>query len=627
VPLRRAEDAALATLSELALVLLYLGTLVVKTCDAARAACTPYGFGDRPDGVFLFFLFFGLATLLLQLIFEAAALVYGAQQQRKLRRLRYRGGGFIELLPVAAEEFAHLPGLEPSPCFHLFLSHAWPLGQDVCKLIKLRCREICPSLHVFLDVEDLAKGSGTKEVDHSRCVLVFAMPVYFEKINCVKELTRAIVRHKQITLLLPDSEVHGAFTQAMISEIVTDAWVSKWKLQKKLAQWASEWGVVEVKLPTGAEIRDALFKQSPLEWSRITTFQDRTMVLMCRRLLPDADRRDIYLQGTTNFKLPKGHRAVKLYCSPHNPGARELAEELNGIWPGLLKSAPGTRRSPAPSLIPLKSSVSSVALGALGALGAPGTPADPAEVHSWYDLDECDQMLVYFNAVTWTHDPETFAAEVREALQRGVHLHTCHEFPSVIDGAVFRIDGVTGGARHAVEFKQIMDATPADLTKWPTNIYSRIAIALKGGELREPGLANLAARLAVRVDRSSRSRKSKRSRDVATNSRWSRDFTAAVIRGEPRSSWRCSTKISARHPDDGDSSRRRSSMRSSQKFDDAGVGSRRKVSSGMGRASSRHSTADHSRCDGAIELGTCRLRDDEPLQAAGAIPVDVASSV
>eukprot|EP00966_Prymnesium_polylepis_P024069 554302-Prymnesium_polylepis.1 len=44
-----------------------------------------------------------------------------------------------------------------------------------------------------------------------------------------------------------------------------------------------------------------------------------------------------------------------------------------------------------------------------------------------------------------------------------------------------------------------MDATPADLKKWPTNIYSQIAIALKGGELREPGLANLAARLALRV--------------------------------------------------------------------------------------------------------------------------------
>ena len=48
------------------------------------------------------------------------------------------------------------------------------------------------------------------------------MPVYFEKINCVKELTRAIVRHKPITLLLPDSEVHGEFTPAMIRDIVTE---------------------------------------------------------------------------------------------------------------------------------------------------------------------------------------------------------------------------------------------------------------------------------------------------------------------------------------------------------------------------------------------------------------------
>ena len=44
-----------------------------------------------------------------------------------------------------------------------------------------------------------------------------------------------------------------------------------------------------------------------------------------------------------------------------------------------------------------------------------------------------------------------------------------------------------------------MAMTPADLTREPTNIYSQIAIALKGGELRKPGLANLAERLAVRV--------------------------------------------------------------------------------------------------------------------------------
>jgi hypothetical protein len=92
-------------------------------------------------------------------------------------------------------------------------------------------------------------------------------------------------------------------------------------------------------------------------------------------------------------------------------------------------------------------------------------------------------MLVYLTALTWTHDPEPFAAEIREAQRQGLHLQLCHEFPSVID---------LGSSRYALEFKAVMDATPADLKKWPTNIYSQIAIALKGGELRKPGLSVLA---------------------------------------------------------------------------------------------------------------------------------------
>jgi hypothetical protein len=120
----------------------------------------------------LFFIFFGLSLLAAQLVFEAGYIAYHIHMQKKLRQLRYRGGGFVELPPVTKHELAHLPGLESSSCFHLFLSHAWPLGQDVCKLIKQRCREICPSTReVFLDVEDLTSGSGTKEVDHRRCIL------------------------------------------------------------------------------------------------------------------------------------------------------------------------------------------------------------------------------------------------------------------------------------------------------------------------------------------------------------------------------------------------------------------------------------------------------------------------
>eukprot|EP00966_Prymnesium_polylepis_P045116 1045266-Prymnesium_polylepis.2 len=63
----------------------------------------------------------------------------------------------------------------------------------------------------------------------------------------------------------------------MIREIVTDEWVPKWKLEKKLTEWASDWGVSEVRTPTGPQICDVVFKQPPLEWSRITPFQDRTM--------------------------------------------------------------------------------------------------------------------------------------------------------------------------------------------------------------------------------------------------------------------------------------------------------------------------------------------------------------
>ena len=57
---------------------------------------------------------------------------------------------------------------------------------------------------------------------------------------------------------------------------------------------------------------------------------------------------------------------------------------------------------------------------------------------------------------------------------------------------------VSSTCAGALELEAIMDATPSDLKEWPTNIYSQIAIALKGGELREVGWANLAERLVHR---------------------------------------------------------------------------------------------------------------------------------
>eukprot|EP00966_Prymnesium_polylepis_P302936 6998353-Prymnesium_polylepis.1 len=67
-------------------------------------------------------------------------------------------------------------------------------------------------------------------------------------------MTRTVVRQKQVTLLLPDAEVHGEFTAAMIEEIVTDDWTKKWKIEKMVAKWAGEWGVADLKPPTATDI-------------------------------------------------------------------------------------------------------------------------------------------------------------------------------------------------------------------------------------------------------------------------------------------------------------------------------------------------------------------------------------
>jgi hypothetical protein len=407
---------------------------------------------------------------------------------------------------------------------------AWPLGQDVCKLIKQTCRTICPSLRVFLDVEDLVTGSGVKEVDHSRSITVFAMPVYFWKVNCVKELTRAIVRKKPISLLLPDSEVHGEFTGTMIRDIVTDDWVKRWQMEKRVAQWANEWGVQDLRAPTAQDYCDALFSRSLLEWSRLTLFQERTMVLMCQRLLPD-EKREIYLQGAVSFTLPQNHQAIKVYCSAHNLGAAELATELNDAFKEsarTLRSICKNRISRCTGRVLRRSSESSERRTETLAIfrrsserkaghaecttshrrsseskgrhiqfaTSPATNVTSTRRSSETkdllklveDIDDGHLMLVYLNALTWSQSPEELAADIENAKGSGMRLQLCHEFPSVLD---------RGSPREALEFREIMDATPPQLKKWPINLYSQIAVALKGGKLRDVGLAMLASKLVA----------------------------------------------------------------------------------------------------------------------------------
>ena len=56
------------TLIESALILVYSCVLLIKACDTSEAVCAKFGFGDTANGIYLFFIFFGLSMVVALLI-------------------------------------------------------------------------------------------------------------------------------------------------------------------------------------------------------------------------------------------------------------------------------------------------------------------------------------------------------------------------------------------------------------------------------------------------------------------------------------------------------------------------------------------------------------------------------
>ena len=255
------------------------------------------------------------------------------------------------------------------------------------------------------------------------------------------------MRNKPIVTFLPDSESHGMFTEAMIRDLITDKWLTNRNLKSVVNTWAQEWGTPGIQLPTPTEICDAIFASRSLEWSRISHFQDRSMVLLCEYLLkvdhPLEKRSHVYLQGTPT--LTSKRRGLKVFCSPFNHGASSLTAELNKRWPNMIQLVP--------------------------------------------ELESCDLMLLSMNDRTF-NDSATpgLVDDITRALEYGVHLQLAHEFPSCIADE-------EGCERYAAEFKNIMERTPSRFKWGETNIYKAIAISLKGSDWRDVGLTVLAQKL------------------------------------------------------------------------------------------------------------------------------------
>ena len=392
------------------------------------------------------------------------------------------------------------------------------------------------------------------QVDHSHVILVFALPVYFEKNNCVMELVRATLRNKRIIVLLPDRQMHGAFTMDMIANIITDEWVAKWAVDKKVAEWSASWGLPEaVKPPTAADIRAALSRHPPLEWSRIAAFQDHTMVAICQHTAPE---QQMYLEGTQQSSdVPPGHTPIKVYCSPHNAGVREIVRELcapdrlstgsrrkssSFVPDGLSRVLHSEAREAAPRSVssskPSSSNRSSDKRGStvsssssrrgskegsrrgsinrqatLSVLRRSLTVSTVSEPKGSLlevvdTVEEGQVMLLLLDASTWSHNPEALADEILEARRLGLDIQMCHEFPSALDDE--------SCTRKTAEFDDIISTTPHVLRTEECNIYAEsVAVPLKGSMLRAPSLALLAQALIFHADeRKARSREKRPSK-------------------------------------------------------------------------------------------------------------------
>ena len=472
-PYRERWTALLAVATNVTLSFTLLAALLVKVHAElpAQYAKDLFGFESAfPITVFLIaFNFSVLASLVLLLLGIS-------RQQYTVRRLRYTASG-LEVTPQA------LSGHD----FHLFLSHVWGTGQDQARIIKARLLEMVLELRIFLDVDvsDMQLGEGALEqyVQRSANVLVFFSEGYATSKNCMRELRSAVKYGKPlIPVIEMDPTKGGLSMDAMREELMAaDAKYTRWGFD-------DAW-------PRGEDLASYLEERHPIEWIRLSALQDVTLRLIAERLLPKGHGH-VYMDGELRqqrlrMRPPAAGKPYHIYISPHNPGAGELIEALHeefdhahGSLPASSKEREpreGTRPGSLDRLPVLARSLTSSLTGSLSGSRQGGVQwtSDEAE------MEVAAQMLVYLNGrtwVSWHDDDDAFANEVGRAIRRGIPLLLAHEMP-----------GMGQDARHGVEFATFFETTPQQLLD--ADVYSGVAVPLKGAGLRPASLALLAQKL------------------------------------------------------------------------------------------------------------------------------------
>ena len=301
-------------------------------------------------------------------------------------------------------------------------------------------------------MDNLTLGAGQHDVVRSHLVLCFCTRKYFESKACARELVLSVAKRKPLVALLEPDEAKGRLTQAAIVALLTDAWLAQWDFEMEVERWGCD------VVPNVAEVRAWLFAQAPIEWHRLTAFQDVTMRLLVERLLlegrPAASEAEmVYLQGEAERRpinlRPCAAGTYHLFYSTANEGAAQLVDELR------------TRDSRL-------------------------VATDKLE-----HLPRCTHALLYLTAKTWkgeAGEDNELQGVVEQVIGHGVHLLLAHELPSSL-----------GPGRSACEFREVMASTPSVLRspKERDGIYAEIATSLLADPWRASGLVLLLMKVAV----------------------------------------------------------------------------------------------------------------------------------
>ena len=334
--------------------------------------------------------------------------------------------------------------LPPQLEYHLFLSHQWGTGQDQMRVTKSRLLEMMPDVQIFLDVDvkGLRLGDLESYVRASEVVLCFCSQGYFSSRNCLRELRAAVRLDKPLLALLETDESKGGMSVEQIRTQLMEA-------DELMLKW---FGSADAEALSGARLADALLAREPIEFNRLGPFQDVTMRMIASELLSEPRR--IYLRAERlrppKLGPPRGKdKRFHLFVSTYNRGCKRLVDEVEDFLSG--------RHSTQAARVCV-------------------------DVSSQRDeLIECDAMLIYLHRRTLMAESAGLISDVARAMLNKVPLLLVHE-----------MQGLSEDARHGCEFAHFYhpEQTPEELLI--AGVYSRVAVPLKGGELRRPSIALLA---------------------------------------------------------------------------------------------------------------------------------------